>query len=314
MSVEQRPKKDKAQDRVARMFEKQQGFSSNKQTDQPEADFVGYREYIERHPELGILIKMSAIRRDPNNPRKSKGDVEGLAQSIDKLGLISPISVRWILEDRYFLLIAGERRFLAHELLGRDKIQAVILNSENTRARQLAENIQRLEMNPLDLSISIQSMIEEDKLTHDRLAKELGKSRQWIGRAAGLQKNLSTEDQAVLEQCPPEATPRIDVIYEALKLDTPTRHAILRGELRLTRQQVREKVKTNETITRPKVHVYSYPSEDRKKLAGRVRVDSPHAGYDIHYEEMLLSAALSDCRRRKKAQEDDAGEKGRRTS
>lgn len=124
-------------------------------------------------------IDIDAIRTNPYQPRKKfdQKSLEELAKSIKEHGLLQPIIV---IEDiDGFMLIAGERRLRASKLAGLKKINAIIADIEPKKYRELAliENIQREDLNPIDLALSYKALIEDYKITHEELSSIVHKSR-----------------------------------------------------------------------------------------------------------------------------------------
>lgn len=125
-------------------------------------------------------IALSFVFSDPDQPRKSFSDeaLHELSDSIKKYGVIQPIIVREISNEKY-LIIAGERRYRASKLAGLKSIPAIIKTEkhEDNAAISLIENIQRESLNPIELAESYQKLCNEHKLSHDELSKMIGKSR-----------------------------------------------------------------------------------------------------------------------------------------
>jgi ParB family transcriptional regulator, chromosome partitioning protein len=116
-------------------------------------------------------------------PRRefAKEALEDLANSIRTQGIINPIVVRLIGENRYEI-IAGERRWRAAQLANLNEVPVLIkkISDETALAISLIENIQRQDLNPLEEAEGIQRLINEFKLTHQEIAKTLGRSRTTI--------------------------------------------------------------------------------------------------------------------------------------
>jgi len=114
--------------------------------------------------------------------------LEELAASISTQGVIQPIIVRSIHQGHYEI-IAGERRWRASQLAGLSEIPAIIkdINDETASAISLIENIQRENLNPVEESVAITRLINEFSMTHEGVAKALGKSRTAITNLIRLQ-------------------------------------------------------------------------------------------------------------------------------
>ena len=124
-------------------------------------------------------IDLDLIVENPYQPRKNFDEtaLRELSESIKKHGLIQPIIV--IEKDGGYMLIAGERRFRATKLLGESKIKAIVADIESQSLRELAliENIQREDLNAIELANSYKELIDEYKITQDGLANIIHKSR-----------------------------------------------------------------------------------------------------------------------------------------
>lgn len=128
-----------------------------------------------------ILIKN--IEANPFQPRThfEEEELKELAQSISKLGIIQPVTLRKLGYDKY-QLISGERRFRASQIAGLESIPAYIrvANDQSMLEMALVENIQRSNLDALEVAISYQRLIDECKLTQDELSKRVGKQRSTI--------------------------------------------------------------------------------------------------------------------------------------
>ena len=124
-------------------------------------------------------INLDLIVENPYQPRKNFDEtaLRELSESIKRHGLIQPIIV--IEKDGGYMLIAGERRFRATKLLGESRIKAIVADIESQSLRELAliENIQRADLNPIELANSYKELIDEYKITQDGLANIIHKSR-----------------------------------------------------------------------------------------------------------------------------------------
>jgi len=129
-------------------------------------------------------LLVDSISANPFQPRKHFDEValEELSQSIKKHGLLQPIVV--IEKDKGYLLVAGERRLRAHKLANIKNIKAIVADIEidDFRLRELAliENIQRENLNAIELANSYAELIEEHNITHDELSSIVHKSRSQI--------------------------------------------------------------------------------------------------------------------------------------
>jgi ParB family transcriptional regulator, chromosome partitioning protein len=129
-----------------------------------------------------VLLELDQVTPDPRQPRQEiDGEtLDELAASIKAHGLMQPISVRPNPEGEGYLIISGERRFQACKKLGWKKIEGIILpNVSETKAFQLAliENVQRVDLPPLDVAQGYERLIKEFGLTQEQVAEQVGVSR-----------------------------------------------------------------------------------------------------------------------------------------
>ncbi len=138
-------------------------------------------------------IKLEEIIVNPFQPRKQfdPESIAELSESIKRHGLLQPVVV--IRSNDKFMLIAGERRLRATRLAGIDSIKAIVADIDKDRIRELAliENIQRENLNSIELAISLKELIEEHDLTHEELSDIVKKSRSFITNTLRL---LQLED------------------------------------------------------------------------------------------------------------------------
>ncbi|PKD45063.1 ParB/RepB/Spo0J family partition protein [Rhodohalobacter barkolensis] len=130
-----------------------------------------------------LSIPIDHIRPNPHQPRKDFNEeaLDELSSSIKKHGLIQPITVRYLGEKR-FELISGERRLRATKQAGIDEIPAYIreANDEQLIAFALIENIQREQLNPLEISMGYKRLIDECNYTQSEVAERVGKNRSTV--------------------------------------------------------------------------------------------------------------------------------------
>lgn len=130
-----------------------------------------------------LEIDVKNIIANPYQPRFAfdQEDLDDLASSIKSLGIIQPLTVRQLSANQ-FQLISGERRFRAARLAGLKKVPAFIRKAENTEMLEMAlvENIQRADLNAIEIAISFQRLIEECQISHELLSDRVGKKRSTV--------------------------------------------------------------------------------------------------------------------------------------
>jgi ParB family chromosome partitioning protein len=125
-------------------------------------------------------IEISQIEPNPNQPRREfdQDALQELASSIRELGIIQPITLRKMAGEKY-QIIAGERRWRASQLAGLAKIPAYIVTVEDQNAMEMAlvENIQREDLNAIEIALAYQHLAEETGMTQAKISERVGKSR-----------------------------------------------------------------------------------------------------------------------------------------
>lgn len=138
-----------------------------------------------------IEIELDTVEVNPFQPRSNFNEeqIQELASSIRELGLIQPITVRKTDFNRY-QLISGERRYRACKSLGLTTIPAYIrlANDQESLEMALVENIQRQELDPIEIALSYQRLIDEIQLTQEQMSERVGKKRSTIANYLRLLK------------------------------------------------------------------------------------------------------------------------------
>ena len=139
------------------------------------------KEHIKELKEFRRNVPIDDILRSPHQPRKifDEQELKYLADSIEEVGLLQPITVRK-LNNLQFELIAGERRLRAHQLLGKTLIEAIVLDASDEEASllTLAENLKREDLTDYEIFTGLVALDENLKKNKQRLAKSLGLNRE----------------------------------------------------------------------------------------------------------------------------------------
>ena len=192
------------------------------------------------------MVAIDDIETNPFQPRKEFDDtsLEELAQSIREQGIITPITVRRMPDGKY-QLIAGERRFRASQLAGLTELPAYIRVATDGQMMEMAlvENIQRENLNAMEIALSYNALIEECQLTHEQLSQRVGKDRSTITNYLRLL-NLPAETQLAL------STGQISMAHARalINVDDPERHLAILHDIvnrHLSVHQTEQLVKAN---------------------------------------------------------------------
>ncbi|HRD51963.1 MAG TPA: ParB/RepB/Spo0J family partition protein [Flavobacteriales bacterium] len=160
--------------------------------DEPAADITSRDAHASQRPMGGTtMLPVAQIEPNPFQPRAHFGEeaLAELAQSIRELGVIQPVTVRKVGYERY-QLISGERRFRASQLAGLTEVPAYVrvANDEAMLEMALVENIQREELDPIEVAVSFQRLIDEVSLTQEKLSEKVGKDRATVSNYLRLLK------------------------------------------------------------------------------------------------------------------------------
>ena len=146
-------------------------------------------------------VSIAQIKANPNQPRREFDPIalEELAESIKQIGIIQPITLRKMEDDTY-QIIAGERRWRASQMAGLETIPAYIRTADDEKMMQMAlvENIQREDLNAIEIALAYQNLIEQYKLTQDKLSEKVGKKRATVANYLRLLK-LPAQVQVALQ-------------------------------------------------------------------------------------------------------------------
>ena len=138
-----------------------------------------------------VELDIESIEVNPFQPRTNFNEetLRELASSIRELGVIQPITVRKLAFNKY-QLVSGERRFRASKLIGLEAIPAYIriANDQESLEMALVENIQRQDLDPIEIALSYQRLIDEIQLTQEQMSERVGKKRSTIANYLRLLK------------------------------------------------------------------------------------------------------------------------------
>lgn len=151
-------------------------------------------------PQGTVRVPLQRVEPNPLQPRKAfdAEALQALADSIAEHGIIQPLTVRSI-ENGYYQIIAGERRWRAARLAGLTEVPVVVMEVDDKEAMELAliENLQRQDLNPIEEALGYQSLMNDYHMTQEQAAQRVGKSRPAVANALRLL-SLAPEVQELL--------------------------------------------------------------------------------------------------------------------
>ena len=221
-----------------------------------------------------VAIPLKQIITNPYQPRTNFIDenIAELAESIKNLGIIQPITVRKVKDDK-FQLIAGERRLRASKKVGLKTIPSFIKNSNDDEMLEIAlvENIQRKDLDPIEIGLSLKRLIEELSLTQDQLSKKLGKKRSTISNYVRLLKLDPIIQTGIRDGFLSMGHGRSIINIEDKNIQLKVYKEIIRKELSVRKTEfLVRKIKENKIHTREIKKTSNYLEEERyfSKLIG----------------------------------------------
>ena len=232
-------------------------------------------------------IAINKIKANPNQPRREFDPeaLQELADSIKEIGIIQPITLRQM-EDGTYQIIAGERRFRASQLAGLTALPAYIrtADDENVMEMALIENIQREDLNAMEIALAYQHLLDEYDLTQERLSERVGKKRTTIANYLRLLK-LPAQIQMALKNH------ELDMGHARalLSLDNPVDQINLFQDIQIMGYSVR---KVEEIIKKMKSNKAPAPA----KPAGEYDLLKKHLSTFFNTDVQLTCNAKGKCK------------------
>jgi ParB family transcriptional regulator, chromosome partitioning protein len=234
-----------------------------------------------------LLVELSKIRPNPDQPRKyfDEESLKELAQSINDYGQLQPIILKFGDEPDTYILVAGERRYRAHQILGKQEIYAVLTDGGLDEVG-LIENIQREDLHPLELAESLQRLMEKHGWNQERLAEAIGKNRRTINEAL----KLNTLPDDIKDECRALGTEISKIaLLQIARIDDPLQQRDFWVRVKNGNFTTREIQAHRKSSVAPKTS----PSPTRKVLssgkgfANKLRALSPQDVNDEEYYDLL---------------------------
>jgi ParB family chromosome partitioning protein len=137
---------------------------------------------------IGRMIPIEQIQPNADQPRKDKGDLRGLTESVREKGVLEPLLVRYLSESEKYMIISGERRYHAARAAGLAEVPCIEKDADDAETLELAliENIQRKDLTPFEEADGVQALGDRFALTHEDIARKIGKSRSSITESLSL--------------------------------------------------------------------------------------------------------------------------------
>lgn len=236
-------------------------------------------------------IPLSKIYANPDQPRHNfdAEALEELAQSIREHGVISPITLRKESNERY-MIIAGERRFRAAKIAGLDAVPAYIRTAKDEQVMEwaLIENIQREDLDAIEIALAYQRLMDDYQLTQERMSERVGKKRATVANYLRLLK-LPAEIQLGIKE------KKIDMGHARAILGSPSAEQQLSIYKRILQnglsvRKVEELVSAGKSTKSHKKEVEDYIQQEsylRERLGRNVKITAHKLTIPFRNEEEL---------------------------
>ncbi|MCL1850884.1 MAG: ParB/RepB/Spo0J family partition protein [Bacteroidetes bacterium] len=241
--------------------------------------------------DANAMIRLDSIETNEEQPRKDfdENSLQKMALSIRSYGIIQPITVRPIQNGKY-QIISGERRYRASLLAGLQEIPAFVRTVDEVSALQMAlvENIQREDLNAIEVAVTYQRLLNECDLSHEELSVKVGKERATVTNYLRLLRLTKEAQQAIVEKKISMAHARTLVAVEDIELQKKILKDIINRQL---------SVRETEAIV--------------KKLTAEVKLPKTKVKVMLPDEVMTFSRQLSDKLKSKVSIQKDITGKGK---
>jgi ParB family chromosome partitioning protein len=244
--------------------------------------------FLRAPSDANAMIRLDSIETNEDQPRKDFDDrsLQELALSIKSYGIIQPITVRPVQNGKY-QLVSGERRYRASLLAGLHEIPAYVRTVDEVLARQMAlvENIQREDLNAIEIALAYQSLLNECDLSHEELSLQVGKERATVTNYLRLLRLTKEAQKAIVDKQISMAHARTLVAIEDIEMQKKILKNIITHQLSVRETEAivkkytaeQKPAKTKVKVTLPD-EVMSFSRKLSDKLKSKVSIQKDISG------------------------------------
>jgi ParB family transcriptional regulator, chromosome partitioning protein len=137
---------------------------------------------------IGRMIPIEELQPNADQPRKDRGDLSGLVESVRDKGVLEPLLVRYLSEVQKYMIISGERRYHAARAAGLRELPCIEKDADDAETLEIAliENLQRKDLTPFEEADGLQALADRFALTHDEIGHKIGKARSSVTESLSL--------------------------------------------------------------------------------------------------------------------------------
>jgi ParB family chromosome partitioning protein len=213
---------------------------------------------------VGRMLPVEKVRPNPEQPRKTLGDIHELAESIREKGVLEPLLVRYVAREDVYYIISGERRYHASREVGLRELPCIEKRADDAETLEIAliENLQRKDLTPFEEADGLARLAEQFEYTHEEIARKIGKSRTSVTELLSLR--VIPED--VRRECLESGVNSKSMLLQIARQPTPSKmqemvDRISRGHM--TRDEARRARRQEQgTAPRPEPYVFTYRAGD----------------------------------------------------
>jgi ParB family chromosome partitioning protein len=213
---------------------------------------------------VGRMLPIEKVRPNPEQPRKTLGDIRELAESIREKGVLEPLLVRYAAREDIYYIISGERRYHASREAGLRELPCIEKSADDAETLEigLIENLQRKDLTPFEEADGLARLADQFEYTHEEIARKIGKSRTSVTELLSLR----IIPDAVRRQCLEAGVTSKSMLLQVARQPTPAKMQDMVQRIasgRLTRDQARRVRQQEQGSTpRPDPYVFTYRAED----------------------------------------------------
>ena len=214
---------------------------------------------------IGRMIPIEKIQPNPDQPRKTLGDLRELTDSVREKGVLEPLLVRYMPREDIYYIISGERRFHASQAAGLTELPCIekIADDAETLEIALIENLQRKDLTPFEEADGLQRLAEVFDYTHDDIAQKIGRARSSVTETLSLR----TIPESLRRRCVERGVVSKSLLLQVARQPNERKMSeavarILAGGL--TRDEARRERRDEKSAgPRPQPYLFNFEPEDR---------------------------------------------------
>ncbi len=213
---------------------------------------------------VGRMLPIDKVRPNPDQPRKTIGDIRELAESVREKGVLEPLLVRYSAREDLYYIISGERRYHASREVGLREVPCIEKTADDAETLEISliENLQRKDLTPFEEADGLSRLAEQFEYTHEEIARKIGKSRTSVTELLSLR----VIPDAVRRNCLESGVTSKSLLLQIARQPTPPKMQELVKRIangRLTRDEAR-RVRQQEqgSAPRPEAYTFTHRAED----------------------------------------------------